>query len=368
MTVPRTTIRVDELLKESLRSARSHAVPTALVALIVAAMCATTLLTVGRTIAAQRVVEARLEAAGSRHLVVADTTGVNLPVSVVALAAQFDSVAAVLGFGDATDVRSASVGAGGAAVTAWPTAGALPRASTLLAGRWPRPGEAVISQDAADKLSLRGPVGAVQDALGRQYAVVGIYAARPGFDRYASGVLVASDGPHVRRYELLATTAGNAAGVQTLVLGMLARSDPRSISVESPTALAEIQAQVTGDVGSFGNNLTLLVLGVGAVLAASVVWSDVLIRRRDLGRRRALGATRGTIVALVVTRTVAAGAAGAVVGSAAAIAILATDHSIPSIDFTAATAMLVLITTALSAAVPAVGAARRDPVRVLRTP
>ena len=50
--------------------------------------------------------------------------------------------------------------------------------------------------------------------------------------------------------------------------------------------------------------------------------ADVLVRRKDLGRRRALGATRGAIISLVTLRTLG----------------------------------------------PALYAATRDPVRVLRTP
>lgn len=41
------------------------------------------------------------------------------------------------------------------------------------------------------------------------------------------------------------------------------------------------------------------VLGAGALLVAIVVLADVFVRRKDLGRRRALG----TIVALVIART-----------------------------------------------------------------
>lgn len=61
--------------------------------------------------------------------------------------------------------------------------------------------------------------------------------------------------------------------------------------VESPTGLAELTQAVGGQLAGYGRSLLLLILGVGAFFVGTVVLSDILIRRRDLGRRRTLGAT-----------------------------------------------------------------------------
>jgi hypothetical protein len=69
-------------------------------------------------------------------------------------------------------------------------------------------------------------------------------------------------------------------------------------------------------------------------------YSSVTLRKQDFGRRRALGATRTNIVTLVAV------------------------HYFP----VAAIATLALIVTIIAALPPALIAAQRDPVRVLRVP
>ena len=108
----------------------------------------------------------------------------------------------------------------------------------------------------------------------------------------------------------------------------------------------------------------MTVVGVGALLVAGVVLADVLIRSRDLGRRRTLGITRLDLVLLVCARTGIAAGAGVVLGCGLTAVVL-WDHLSPA-GVVGATA--VTTTTAVLAAVPpAVFAAHRDPVRVLRT-
>ena len=87
-------------------------------------------------------------------------------------------------------------------------------------------------------------------------------------------------------------------------------------------ALAAGNATITGELAGLGRSLLLLILGAGAFFVAIVVLADVLIRRRDLGRRRTLGIGRADLVLLVAVRTAAPAVLGAVVGAGTGYAVV----------------------------------------------
>lgn len=120
--------------------------------------------------------------------------------------------------------------------------------------------------------------------------------------------------------------------------------------------------------GDYGRGLLLLTLGAGAVLVAVVVLAEVLLRRRDLGRRRALGASQWGLVGLVVARTVVAAVPGALLGAVGGAVIAAIWAQPPPLEFTCAVTVLTGLVSGIAAIPPAFLAAVRDPVGVLRTP
>lgn len=91
-------------------------------------------------------------------------------------------------------------------------------------------------------------------------------------------------------------------------------------------------------------------------------------RRADLGGRRGLGATRMTIIALVVLRTAYAALIGAVLGLVMGGIITGRMDALPPVDFVIGVGILSVIAALVSTLPPAVYAAHRDPVGVLRTP
>jgi putative ABC transport system permease protein len=96
--------------------------------------------------------------------------------------------------------------------------------------------------------------------------------------------------------------------------------------------------------------------------------ADVLVRRKDLGRRRALGASRGVIVGIVTARTFAPALLGAALGCASGLWVAARLGAAPPLDFVGGVAVLAVLSATFSAVPPALFAATRDPVAVLRTP
>jgi putative ABC transport system permease protein len=363
-------MRLSTTVEEAFRSALAQRVSSGLVALLCAAICVVTLLTVGRTATAEEQVLSRLDSAGSRLLVVSDDQGSGLVTpTVVRVLASLDTVERVVGVDSPFDVVNAAIGDGAQRVPTWRISGELHQAVELTAGRWPQPGEALVSRDATTRLGMVHPAGAVRDSDGDQYDVVGSFVAREPFGSFDAGVIVASDDTAAVRSVHVVVTGVEAARItEAATLATLAPPDPSGVTVQSPTALAELQQAVGGDLGEFGRGLLLLTLGGGAFLIAVVVLAEVLLRRRDLGRRRALGAPRWGLVTLVVARTVAAAVPGALLGAVVGYAVAAGWGQPPPVDFTAAVAVLSVLVAGAVAVAPALLAAGRDPVGVLRTP
>ncbi|MFB9621217.1 ABC transporter permease [Brooklawnia cerclae] len=362
-------MRITELVREILASARAQKVSTIMVALLAAAMCATTLLTVGRAAAAEQQVQARLDAAGSRTLAITDSASAGfLTRDVIAQIGTLDVAERAVGLTSAIDVTTATVGRGGERVASWQVVGDIPDVAILVRGRWPLPGEAIVSATAMSALALDAPVGAITSTTGVTYPVVGQFTARDPFTNIAGGVLInASTGTAARTLHVIATTPSAVPSLQSAVLTTL--DQPlQNIQLDSPADLAQLQSDVMGDLTAYGRGLMLMVLGAGALLTAIVVLADVLLHRTDLGRRRALGAPRWVIVSLVTGRAAIAGAMGAILGTTATAIALASAGHAPVPTFAAGTGVLAVLAAAVAALPPAVAASHNDPVRVLRTP
>lgn len=363
-------MRLRELVREAWLSTVTRLAPSIAVVLLAAAMCLTTLVTVGRTAAAESQVAARLDSAGARLIVLTDARQQGLlPPEIVQLTAALNTVEGAVGLTSPVDVVSGRVGEGGIRIPAWQVIGGLDQAVALTSGRWPQPGEVIVADAAVPELGLDGPAGYVTGG-DTEWAVVGTYTARDAFPQLDAGAVgpARDPGEVASTLHVVVGSTAQASATQAAVLALVAPPQTQDVTVQSPVTLAELQAQIGADVGAYGYSLTVLVLGAGAGLVAVVVLIDVLVRRADLGRRRALGATRGVIVSLVVLRTAFAAAAGVIVGEiAGALASDAIGLRAP-LDFSIALGTLALL-SALLAAVPfAIAAAMQDPVRVLRIP
>ena len=244
-------MRIGELALEAWTSARAQKVPTILVALLVAVMCATTQLTVGRAAAAQGQVAARLESAGSRHLVITDARQRDfLTAAVVSQTAGLSGVERAVGFTAAVDTTNSAIGAGGTRVPAWLVVGDLRATVTLTAGRWPNPGEALVSGTAQAALGLDVPVGAITTVSSAgvpvTYPVVGAFVARDPYSDLETGAVVAAPARTIaHRLDVITTAAAQATITQSAVLALLGRAEP---SDEATTATRKAPASSTRSV------------------------------------------------------------------------------------------------------------------------
>lgn len=203
-----------------------------------------------------------------------------------------------------------------------------------------------------------------------QMAVVGWLSADAPLDFLNRTLLTVAD-PEVTVTQiiLLAESAEQAPDLVGAVGAVLDAADPSSVAIRSSDALVRVRAAVQGELGTWGRNLVGLVLCAGLVLTALNVLGAETTRRRDFGRRRALGASRLDIMILVTAQTVLTAIVGATAGVLIGTAVVRQILGIqPEMDFGLAVAVLAVIAATIAAMPPAVIAAYRDPVRILRVP
>lgn len=358
------------LLAEAIRMARAQPIATAVTAVIVAAACGVILSTTGQTVAIERDVLGQIDQAGTRTIVVEDTEGrADLDHGVIDRIGALAGVEWVVGFGITRDVRPEGL-SGAAAVPIRGLVGELPGVVT---GTWDgTPGTAIAGVEALANLGFATAAGPVQPIAvdEPQLAVVGWLTADTPLEFLNRGLLttVDSDEP-VIRITVLAESTEAVRGLADGVRAVLDAADPTSVAVRTSDALLQVRAAVRGELGIWGRNLVTLVLGAGLVLTALNVFGAVTARRRDFGRRRALGASRLDIVVLVTAQTLATAIVGASAGVAIGMVVVQqVVGTVPNPEFAAAVAVLAVIATAIAALPPAVVAAFRDPVRILRVP
>lgn len=366
-------MRITALLREAWASARAAKIPSLLCLLVVAAMCVAAILTVGQSASAAANMSERMTQAGARRLVVIDglASGINTPAAL----AQIQTLQTVTGaniLGTPLDVVNADIGAGGPEFPAWTVEGDLSNVGELVRGREPQPGEALVSTEILTELGLAEPVGAIATPNGWQrFPIVGAFRPTATFADLGAGLLIVPT-EEVPGRELRVTITDITAARATVaaVLRILNPQSTQSLQIDSPTSLADTAADLNAQLASYGRSLLALILGAGGLLVAAVVLTDVLVRRRDLGRRRTLGATRADLAALVMTRAAMIAASGAALGCTVAWLInrFTGAHISTPLDFTLAVGVLGLVTAVVASVAPAVFAARRDPISVMRTP
>lgn len=352
--------------------ARSQPVSSVVTMLVVGSVCAVILSTTGQTEAAERQVIARIDEAGTRSIVVTDVQGgAGIPPSAVGRIERLAHVEWVIGLGTAFDARPVGV-PGGTPIPIRFLYGDIPPVVEM--SPWTRDiGTVVIGPEAQATLGLLVPAGGVVTGNDDHLAVVGSFHPSEPLAFLEQSGLAAPD-PHdelpwVRTIFVSVERPEDVTSVTQGVLMVLGANDPTQVSVETSSNLAAVRATVEGELGSFGRNLVLMVLGAGIVLVTLTTYGSVTARRKDFGRRRALGAERATIIALVTLQATITGSLGAALGSLIGGGIVwRLTGEPPNAGFATAVATLAMLATIIAAAPPAMIAAHRDPIRELRVP
>ncbi len=207
-------------------------------------------------------------------------------------------------------------------------------------------------------------IGVVRDVRERGYEL----AMKPAV--YVAAEQLAIDSSE----NLVIRVSGDPMRLASAVRAIVASIDPN----QSVAAIRTMDEIVALNVADRGQQMTLLVVfaGLALFLAAvglyAVLSYLVVQRRREIGLRVALGATRGTVMRMVATRGLLLTGAGASIGLALAWAVSRTMQSLlygvtpgDPVTIGAATALLIVIAF-VAMYVPARRATKVDPWVALR--
>lgn len=366
--------RPGELVRDAVAAARAQTAATLTLVLVLATVCFAVLVTTGQAAANEARVIDQIDSVGTRLIAVSDDGGASgiLPAAPAVLTGISD-VTWALGLGVAVDVTNSALPVERAAARV--VVGDLPPEIALVRGRAPRPGEAIAGSGAAAALSLGPGLGRVQareSAGAVPVGVVGVFETAGSLAHLNDTVLVAAEPEDVETLRYLYVMADDVTVVDRLEHVLTTSTpalEPGALTVETPQGAIALRDVVAGRLGAASRQLMAVVMGVGAVIIAVTMLSATVTRRRDFGRRRALGATRSTLVATLLAQAAIGAVIGIVLGVGSGLATLAVGTgSLPTWRFVFGTAGLALLVTLATSAPIAVHAAYRDPLRILRVP
>jgi putative ABC transport system permease protein len=183
---------------------------------------------------------------------------------------------------------------------------------------------------------------------------------------YYSGILLAVDG-----WENM----DRAASATRAVLRQRHRSVgklPEDFDVQNQKQLLDTQLAASSQLLFFVRWIGLSALAVSGLGVLAIAWIGVRERTREIGTRRALGATRADIFLQIAGESMMLSVVGCLAGLGVAMAasnLLARWVGQPEVFDQASARLAVSLAIALNlsfAAVPARGAARLDPIQALR--
>ena len=358
-------------VREAIASARSQPVASALTIVLVAGMVVAVMLTSGRTVGAQRDVLSSIDSVGTRAIVIRADDGAGVTSDVLERIERIDGIAWAGAFSSSVDATNSLI-AGGPAVPVRYAYGDQLDQIGLPAGVT-QGNDAYASAEALDRLGLPDVVGGVTLSNGASFNLAGELSSPSFLHQFEPLVLVprptAAGNEPVNLIVVIARSPELVAPVANGVLPLLDATDPTAVTVETSETLAQLRSLIESQLGSFSNGLVLALLALTAFLLATILYGLVTLRRKDFGRRRALGATRSFIVTILLTQTVLLALLGVVTGTAlAALVLRISGDPLPGAGYLLALAIITLATAVISALAPAAAASRREPIRELRVP
>jgi putative ABC transport system permease protein len=169
--------------------------------------------------------------------------------------------------------------------------------------------------------------------------------------------------------EMLEDTKAEAEGVMRNIRG-LSHDEPNDFTINQQEGLTDFLDSITIVIKIAGLFITGLSLFVGAIGIMNIMFVSVKERTREIGLRKAIGATRRTILAQFLLESSVICLIGGIIGLIAAILLsLMLNQFFPtSIQFDVVIIAIVisLLTGIVSGLAPAYTAAKMDPVDALR--
>lgn len=164
------------------------------------------------------------------------------------------------------------------------------------------------------------------------------------------------------------------AGIESLLLSRhdIADADETDFQVSSQEDLSETVSTITGMLTALLGSIAGISLVVGGIGIMNMMLTTVTERIREIGLRKAIGATRSDITSQFLSEAVALTVTGGLIGIAAGWGISAAVNALSTLN-TTVTAGSVLLAVGVSTAIglvfgyyPARRAAKLDPIEALR--
>lgn len=363
--------RAGYFLADAVHRLRSPLVPTIVAILVIFTGTTAVFATTGLAVASQQRTLERINSPEGRLITITDPQGAAaLSPRSVDVVKSMTGVEWATGIGPATDVTNTAIPAGGS-VPARLIYGSLPAPIVSDRSAPLSPGQAIAGAGLAQALGLSDGVGPVhsrtQDAI-----VVGGFTAHAPLNSLNHDLLIAPSSEDAGRLLTLWVSVRDVAhlsAVAAAVTSALVVQNPGALRVETSEDLARLsQDVVAGLVDSARVTIGGLLLAV-AILIGALQYGRVSGMARDIGRCRALGATRSTIVLQILINAGLCGLIGAVLGIVAGLVVDAiVADQLPGAGFTASVGILMVLAAFAGSVAPAIRAARLDPVRILRVP
>jgi putative ABC transport system permease protein len=169
--------------------------------------------------------------------------------------------------------------------------------------------------------------------------------------------------------EMLEDTKAEAEGVMRKIRG-LSHNEPNDFTINQQEGLTNFLDSITIVIKIAGLFITSLSLFVGAIGIMNIMFVSVKERTREIGLRKAIGATRRTILAQFLLESSVICLIGGLIGLVAAILLsLMLNQFFPTsiqYDVVIIAILISLLTGIISGLAPAYTAAKMDPVDALR--
>ena len=359
------------MLGEAFAASRSQPVISAISFVLMAAMVTAVMLTTGKAVGSQEAVLSSVDAVTSRSIVVRAEPSAGLDATALDRIGMIDGVSWAVGFGPAVDANNIRI-AGGPKVPVR-LAYASSFASVGIPRNIPMLGRSLYaSREAADQMGAVQGAAGLATTVGREYSLVGVLKTPKNLRFLEPLAIVPSESNQAAGLSVMVVVVDSptmADAVARAVASSLGETDASKVTIESSQELAQLRKDVDRQLSRFGRNLVIAILGITSSLIAVMLYSLVLLRRKDFGRRRALGASRSFIVLMLLAQTGYVAAASTIGGLGLSAAILAIGGDpLPTARFCLALGVLTISTALSATALPAAVAANRDPIRELRVP
>ncbi len=364
--------RPGAVIREAWASAVSQPVASVVTILVIVGMILTVMLTTGRTVGAEQRVLESIDDAGTRTIQIRAETEAGLTTDVLDRIRNIEGIEWFAAFSSAIDATNTSIPDGARVPVRFAYGPHLDRLGIPVNS--PLPGQlAYASPLALDGFGLPDAAGSIVTTTGTSYAVAGELSTPDFLASFEPVVLVprpeGTGGEAVNVLVVIAQRPDLVTSVSDAVVSVLAVDDPSKVTAQTSETLAQLRSIVQTQLSTFSRGLVLVTLAVTGVLVGLVLYALVVMRRKDFGRRRALGATRGLIIRLLLAQTTLLTIVGVALGLAAAvIALMLAGDPLPGFEFTVALAILTITTAVTAALIPATAASLREPIRELRVP